>query len=377
MKAAVQEDVGALCAMAENLLDAGDVKGAMRTVDRALKADKDDPDICCLKARVVLAKGDFEGASFLAESSIRINPSHAGLHRINALAKEAKGDLKDALTEIDAAIAFGLDDAESNRIKGRILESSGYHERAASSYARAVSLDPDDLDSAEAQARQQAEISTDRNDDAGLMSAYSMLLGLEEISDGAKVRMVRMLEEKGHKDEARMLMGGPQRGSYDASVQRAAEKALRRAFTTRTSADDPDILDAIGLDPDMASKVSRYLSDIPDIAPIVPGGSDFEFMEKRSHDVIVKLKWTDLESQPELPLEKVFVSGGFRDADSAKELVAYVRRAMLSPPGHADERLSKIAMGLLKNMTVYDIINQCDLGVYEAAIVKGLIVRGQ
>lgn len=407
VKAAVQEDVGALCAMAENLLDAGDVKGAMRTVDRALKADKDDPDICCLKARVVLAKGDFEGASFLAESSIRINPSHAGLHRINALAKEAKGDLKDALTEIDAAIAFGLDDAESNRIKGRILESSGYHERAASSYARAVSLDPDDLDSAEAQARQQvaagnlngamttvtmilrhdparesavmmkAEISNDRNDDAGLMSAYSMLLGLEEISDGAKVRMVRMLEEKGHKDEARMLMGGSQRGSYDASVQRAAEKALRRAFTTRTSADDPDILDAIGLDPDMASKVSRYLSDIPDIAPIVPGGSDFEFMEKRSHDVIVKLKWTDLESQPELPLEKVFVSGGFRDADSAKELVAYVRRAMLSPPGHADERLSKIAMGLLKNMTVYDIINQCDLGVYEAAIVKGLIVRGQ
>lgn len=397
------EDAKALCAMAVNLLDAGDIKGAMRMVDRALKVDAADPDINCLKARVVLAKGDFEGASFLAENAIRVNPSHAGLHRVNALAKEAKGDLRSALAEIDAAISC-VDDAESNRIKGRILEASGYPERAANSYAKAVSLDPEDLATAEAQARQQiaagnlngaastiaailrrdptresaimmkAEVSDTRNDDAGVMSAYSMLLNLDEISDGAKIRMVRMLEERDHKVEARTLMGGPQRGSYDASVQRAAEKALRRAFTTRTSANDPDILDAIGLDPDTASKVSKYIADIPDIAPIVPEGSEFEFMEKRSHDIIVKLKWTDLESQPELPLEKVFVSGGFRDADSAKELVAYVRRAMLSPPGHADERLSKMAMGLMKNMTVYEIISQCDIGVYEAVAVKGLIV---
>lgn len=403
-KKAVQEDVGALCAMAVNLLEAGDVKGAMRTVDRALKADSGNPDINCLKARVVLAKGDFEGASFLAESAIRVNPTHSGLYRVNALAKEAKGDMKSALAEIDKAIAHGLDDAESNRIKGRILESSGYPERAANSYARAVALNPEDLETAEAQARQQivagntngakstiasvlrrdptresaimmnAEISDARNDDAGVMASYSMLLGLEEISDGVKIRMVRILEDRDHKVEARTLMGGPQRSSYDASVQRAAEKALRRAFTTRTSANDPDILDAIGLDPETASKVSKYLADIPDIAPIVPGGSEFEFMEKRSHDVIVKLKWTDLEAQPELPLEKVFVSGGFRDADSAKELVAYVRRALLSPPGHADDRLSNMAMGLMKNMTLYEIISQCDIGVYEAVAVKALIV---
>lgn len=403
-KRTVQEDVGALCAMAVNLLEAGDIKGAMRTVDRALKADPGNPDTNCLKARVVLAKGDFEGASFLAESATRINPAHPGLYRVNALAKEAKGDMRSALAEIDKAIAHGLDDAESNRIKGRILESSGYPERAANSYARAAAMDPEDLETAEAQARQQivagnmngaastiasvlrrdptresaimmkAEISDARNDDAGIMASYAMLLGLEEISDGAKIRMVRMLEDRDHKVEARTLMGGPQRSSYDASVQRAAEKALRRAFTTRTSANDPDILDAIGLDPETASKVSKYLADIPDIAPIVSEGSEFEFMEKRSHDVIVKLKWVDLEAQPELPLEKVFVSGGFRDADSAKELVAYVRRALLSPPGHADDRLSKMALGLMKNMTVYDIISQCDIGVYEAVAVKSLIV---
>ena len=399
------EDPEALYAMASNLLDAGDIKGAMRAVDRAITADPSNPDYHCLKARIILAKGDYEGASFIAEGALRTRPDDPALRRVNALAKEAKGDMKSALAEIDRAIAHGLDDAESNRIKARVLEKLGQHERAASCYARVVSLDPEDLDSAEAQARQQiavgnmsgafgtvswilrrdpsresailmkAEISAERGDDPGIMSAYSLLSALPKISDESKVRMVRILEDSGHKDEARSLMGGSQKSrKYDNAVKRAAEKVLRRAYMTKTSASDPDIMDALGLEPALAEQVTRYLADIPDCGTISPAMPDFGFLERQSHDVVLKMKWSDLEGSPDLPLEKVFILGGFREADAAKDVVAYVKRAVLSPPGQADDRLSAMAMNLLKGMSIYEIMSQCDLGVYEAVIVKNLIV---
>ncbi len=398
-------DPEACRAMAVSLLNAGNLKGAMREVDRALNASPEDPDLYCLKARIALAGGDADGASFLVGNALRIQPNHAGLRQVNALAREAKGDLKGALSEIDNAIAGGLDDAESNRIKGRILEKSGYPERAASSYAKALSLDPEDLDTAEAQARQQiasgnlsgafgtvnwilrrdarrvsvivmkAEIGRDRNDGECVLSACDELTACPEIPEDAKVRMARILEEMDLRDEARALMGGARKSQgYDDAVKRYAEKALRRAYTTRTSAYDPDILDALGLEPAVASQVSKYLSDIPEAGPINPNDPEFDYMERLSHDTIMKMKWTDLEVHPTLPLEKVFVAGGFRDADSAKMLVAYVKRAMLTSPRTSDDRLSSMAMGLIKGMSVYEIMRQCDLGVYEANAVKALIV---
>ena len=398
-------DPEACRAMAVSLLNAGNPKGAMREVDRALNASPEDPDLYCLKARIALAGGDADGASFLVGNALRIQPNHAGLRRVNALAREAKGDLRGALSEIDNAIAGGLDDAESNRIKGRILEKSGYPERAASSYAKALSLDPEDLDTAEAQARQQiasgnlsgafgtvnwilrrdarrvsaivmkAEIGRGRNDAECVLSACDDLTACPEIPEDAKVRMARILEEMDLRDEARALMGGARKSQgYDDAVKRYAEKALRRAYTTRTSAYDPDILDALGLEPAVASQVSKYLSDIPEAGPINPDDPEFDYMERLSHDTVLKMKWTDLEVHPTLPLEKVFVAGGFRDADSAKMLVAYVKRAMLTSPRTSDDRLSSMAMGLIKGMSVYEIMRQCDLGVYEANAVKALIV---
>ena len=47
---------------------------------------------------------------------------------------------------------------------------------------------------------------------------------------------------------------------------------------------------------------------------------------------------------------------------------------MASPAAEDDGHLSRIAMGLPKGMTVYEIISQCGLGVYEAASVRSMIV---
>ncbi|MDO5852830.1 MAG: tetratricopeptide repeat protein [Thermoplasmata archaeon] len=401
-----KEDPAALAAMASSLLAAGDVKGAMRNVDRALIADPESSDLICLKSAVALAGGDVEGAAFIASSALRTRPKDAGLHRALSLAREAKGDLQGALTEIDMAIANGMDGCETHMIKGRILSASGQHERAADSYGRAVSADPENTEAAEELARQKAasgdhagamaavsrilrrdparvsamvlgaELCRDAGDVDGAVSAYERMARCPTVSDEARVRMVRILEEMGLRDEARALMGGGQKpaGGYDSSVKRYAEKALRRAYTTRTSATDPDILDALGLDPGVAAEVSRYLSERPDVGQVSPSSPRFAELERVSHDVIVKMKW-DPESDPDIPLEKVFVAGGFRDADAAREAAAYIRKAMMVPvQPSADERLTGFSMALPKGMSVYEVMRQCDLGVYEARVVRSMIV---
>lgn len=401
-----REDPVALLSMSESLMEAGDLKGAMRMIDRALIADPDNPELYCHKARVALARGDVDGAAFLTGNALRTNPSHPGLHEVSALAREAKGDTRGALTEVDLAISNGLDTAAIQALKGRLLLALGKPEMAVTSFSAAVSKDPGNGDILESLASAQmtagdvpgaystvsrllrkeparlsaimmkADMCARRGDGAGLVSCCDLMASCQGVPEETKIRLVRILEEAGLRDEARMLVEGrAESHEYDVSVKRYAEKALRRAFTTRTSAGDPDILDALGLDPDVAREVSAYIAEIPDAGRISPDMDDFEAMERQSHDVIVKMKWTDLEGSPTLPLEKVFVSGGFRDADSAKALVAYVQKAMLMPlPADVGERISGLAMGLPKGLSVFEIMRQCDVGVYEARAAKDAVV---
>ena len=74
-------------------------------------------------------------------------------------------------------------------------------------------------------------------------------------------------------------------------------------------------------------------------------------------------------------VEKVFVSGNFRDADDAKRLVAYVFKAMHCDIGrNADPRVEDLSMRLPKGMGVFEIMSECGIGVYEARQVQSLII---
>ena len=100
-------------------------------------------------------------------------------------------------------------------------------------------------------------------------------------------------------------------------------------------------MNALGLDPETAAEVTAYIGEQPDYGTITPGTEAFSRMESLSRDAVMKLEWRDLEHSPRLPLERVFVQCGCRDADSAKEIVAYVLRAMLADTGrNADPRLT-------------------------------------
>lgn len=397
---AVQADPAALRSMAEALLEAGDLKGAMRSIDSALAATPDDQDLYCVKAGIVLARGDAEGASFLAASALTGNPKHAGLHRVNTLAREAKGDLRGALVEIDEAIANGLDDAESNSIKGRILAASGQPIRAIAAYTKANAQDPDDADIADELARRQistgdgkgagatasrtlrrcpgraetivlrAEAGRLSGDEDAVRDSAALLAACRDADDEQKERMKGILKDMGVPDPEAASDGGR---IWNATVKRYAEKVLRRACSTRIPADDPDIMDAMGLDPETASEVAEYMAWMPPMDGIGPSMARFDALEKGSRDIVLKLEWKDLENRPVIPLEKIFVTGGFKDADSAKRMQAYIRAA-LEAPKKDDARLSDLASGLIKGTTVYDIMKGCGLGVYEADAVKRLII---
>ncbi len=399
-------DIEAMYVMARSLNEAGDHRGALRTLAGALEADPSNVNLIRLKAEILLATGDQEGALEHASKAVGIDPEDADAHKVMGQVLMSRSDLDGALRELDFAVSKGADDADVYAARGEVLERMGSMDRASECYSAAVSRDPDRLDLAEKLARMmyarreaiaadsmlnrvlrrdprrmsaiilKAEIAHARKDEKSLMAAYDYFRKCPNPGPESTVRMVRLLEDSGHSAEAKELVVGRSQGSVaDNAVKRYSERALRRAFTMRVPPTDPDLLTSLGLDHQSVEDVRAYLGEQPDYGPINPGSDAFARMESLSKEVVMKLEWKDLEHNPKLPLERVFVQCGCEDIDAAKEIVSYVHRAMLSDPGrNPDPRLSGISMRLPKGISVYEIMRECDLGVYEAKVVQSQIV---
>ncbi len=391
--------------IASSLLAAGDCDGAMRAVDRALSADPDEPRYISLKAEIALESGDVDGAAFLAASASRSMPGDPRLRMVIGRTRAAKGDFKGAVQAYDDAIAGGMDDPEVFVAKGDAYASLGAQDKAAEAYSAAFTRDPELLDVGEKLARAmvsrkeliaadavvgkvlrrdrsrvsaillKAEIASLRSDSASLASAYDMYMSSGAQTSDATVALARLMEQSGMAAEARVLVEGKADQQAGDPVKRYVEKALRRAYAMKLPPTDPDIMGYLGLDPSMSAKVVSYMTERRDIGPISPGTDLFREMERRSLDAVTKLQWKDLEKDPDLPLAAVFVQCGFKDVDAAKDLTAYVKRAMLSDIGRrADPRLAEMSLGLPKGLTVYEIMCECSIGVYEARVVQSQII---
>ena len=399
------EDLMALAKMALSLESAGDRKGAMRTIDRALEIDPHDSDLVFVKARLVLASGDVQGALEMAQPLLASDPDHSGLHEVVGDCMAATKNHKSAVMEYSTALGCGGQPVRLLVKRSRSYEAMGETDSALADMEGAHRAAPEDMDILNKLAEMQfdagdpasmqsmeriaaehpdaravvryAEMCASFGNREGVREASNMFKMLPSPGAESTVQMVKIMEAVGMNDDAMGMMGrGPKSESVDVNVKRNAEKALRRAYTMKSDPTDPDIMAFLGLDDSMTSKVIDYISEKPDYGRITPGTDEFARMEKVSHDVVVKLEWRDLESDSRLPLEKVFAKCGFKDADDAKEAVAYIFKAMRVDVGRStDSRLSSISMGLPKGMTVYDVIRDCGLGVYEARAVLTLIVR--
>ena len=400
------EDIDALYSLAFSLEEAEDHRGALRATDRALAADPGRTEFLKLKAEILMRTGETDAAADYASLALDKDPDDADLHTILGRAMYAHGDLDGALKELDAAVSLGADDADVHAARGEVLERMGVMDRASECYSAAVSRDPGRLDLAEKLARimyarkeaiaadgmlnrilrrdprrmsailLKAEIAHARKDEKALMAAYDYFSRCPNPGPENTVRMARIMEDSGHQAEAKQLVvGKPQRDTAGNSVKRYAEKALRRAYAMKTSPTDPDLINALGLDPGTAAEVAAYLGETPDCGPIVPGTERYARMESSSRDAVRKLEWKDLERNPRLPLERVFVQCGCGDVDEAKDIVAYVLRAMLVEPGRTeDPKHIRLAMGMPKGITVYEIVQACDVGVHEAREIQAKVV---
>lgn len=392
-------------ALASSLFAAGDCDGAMRAIEPALAQEPENTKYISLKAEIALRSGDVDAAAFLASTASRSMPDDPSLHFTTGRTRAAKGDMKGAVQAYDEAIALGMDDPDIYLAKAEAYESLGMQDKAVESYSAAYSRDPDLLEVGEKLARMmmsrkeliaadsivtkilrrnpdrvsailiKAEIASARSDFKSLEAAYEMYLSSCSQTSDATVALAHMMESAGLATEARGLVGNKDDSHVEDAVKRYAEKALRRAYTMKLSPSDPDITGYMGLDPAMSAKVSAFIAERREYGTITPGTDVFREMERRSLDAVTKLQWKDLESNPELPLDAVFVQCGFRDVDAAKDLVAYIMRAMLTDIGRkADPRLADMSMGLPKGMTVYEIMVECSIGVYEARVVQGQII---
>jgi tetratricopeptide (TPR) repeat protein len=392
--------------MALSLEAAGDRKGALRAIDSVLEKDPEDPDAICIKARMQMDSGEVKQAMDAADAAVHTHPDHPGLHELLGDCYVRIGDHKAAVMEYSTVLGFTEPTVELYLKRAGAYRESGDVQSEKEDLEKALDLNPDDSEIAVKIAHIEADrgqfvaaalmmkraLATDRDlesilfyaslgasmeDEEYLSEALGMFKALHNPPTESIVHMSIILESAGMDDEALALMGRSSKSDVtSATIKRYAEKALRRAYATGTNPAGPDVLSYLGLDEETSSKVRDYLLFRPDYGRIIPNTDEFRRMERASHDLILKLEWYNLESKSDIPFEVAFVKGGFKDADDAKRVVAYISKAMQCDIGRSDDpRLSTLSMGLPKGMAVYDVMAACDLGVYEAREVLGLVVR--
>ncbi len=141
---------------------------------------------------------------------------------------------------------------------------------------------------------------------------------------------------------------------------------------SKRSLDDPGIENMLELDQATSEAVMEYLSDISEYGEIIPGTPEFVRMEELSHSAVVRAGLTDIDTEPIITIPCAFVAGGAKDADEAKMLVSYIYSAIngkMSMDMLSDD-VKDLASKVGKDMSVFDIMKEHDLGVYSARAVK-------
>ena len=116
------------------------------------------------------------------------------------------------------------------------------------------------------------------------------------------------------------------------------------------------------------TEIQEYIRKEAPYGEIVPGSPEFQKMEHASNDIIMRMGWKDLETKPKLPLDRVYVSGSFKDVDEAKRLISYIYKAM-NAKVIRDESM-KIVLDRVQGTSIYEIMKACKVGVYQARQIQ-------
>ena len=396
-----EEDPDAIKNIAESMMVMGEYRSALRQIDRAISIQGDDLSYLCLKSAILLRLGEYSNAQNLISDAIRDNPKSAILHESMGDIKMEKSEYRGALQEYEKAISLGLNIPSLLAKKGDAQQGLGYYDRSIDSYSMAVARDTENIElrydlafklyergymaRAEKEVKEIlekapedaraiilfAKIERESRKDMGITDAYKMFKS-SNIKEKDYIReMVEVLNSAGHDEEAKNLVRDEPEKFEDIRIKRSAEKVLRRAYVSRAEPDDRDLLLSLGFDEDELAEIQEYIRKEAPYGDIIPGSPEFQKMEHASNDIVMRMSWKDLETKPKLPLDRVFVSGSFKDVEEAKRLVSYVSKAM-SANVIRDDSL-KMVLDRVQGTSVYEIMRACKVGVYQARQIQMLI----
>ena len=155
----------------------------------------------------------------------------------------------------------------------------------------------------------------------------------------------------------------------DASLKKRVASVLRYAYSNLMDPMDPDVYENCNISESDAEKIIAYLGDVPNYGRIDEMSHDFEMMEMRSMDIILKCNLTELDSG-KVPIEAVFSKGGCSDVDDAKKMCSYIRTAALCDAETDNDKLVEIAMQVPHDAKLFDIVRQFSTGIYGARAIQ-------
>ncbi|MGE4577353.1 MAG: tetratricopeptide repeat protein [Candidatus Methanomethylophilaceae archaeon] len=405
------DDDEALFDIANSLYSTGDLRGAARMADRALELEPGNTEYILFRSEVYSADGDIRGAEAVVAEGLRISQEDPVLWEKDGDLRSSLGDIPGALAAYQNAMKYADGGNCTIYIKhGDLRSKIGDIEGAISDYSMAVSkcgsdntarnrlasayyangdiMDADRVvdavlseepDNAEALVTK-ARIFSERRNQPGVLEMYKKLLRTNNPDPKLLEEMSDILLRSGRSQEATVLSQraaiksgteGDEEMAPD-SIKRYAERLLRRAYVSKRSLDDPGIENMLELDQATSEAVISYLSDITEYGEIIPGTPEFVRMEELSHNAVIRAGLTDIDTEPIITIPCAFVAGGAKDADEAKMLVSYIYSALnrkMSIEMLSDD-IKDLASKTVKDMSVFDIMKEHELGVYSARAVK-------
>lgn len=405
-----ESDPESLFNIARSLYSTGDLTGAARLTDRALDADPGNLEFITFRVEIYSALRDTGGALAVIRKGLEYAESPGRLLELEGDTQAKIENYGDAAESYRKAIDSGNDGHDVYVKRGDVLEKIGNSEGAISDYLTAVSKSGSDntsrvrlasiyvsygnLEEADNVIRVvledepenpkalalRAEIYSKTGNTEGLKEVYEHLTE-HGVADKETLKKVSaLLSEHGLQQESSALYmkaaGESEKDSPEVSdaIKRQSEKLLRRAYVSKRPLDDPGIVGMLDPGNGTVDKVMSYLSDIREYGPIVPGTPEFERMESLSHYAVVRAELKNIDEEPLISVSSAFVAGGAKDADEAKTLVSYIFEVFNTEIriDHLSEELTELAFGLDENITVYDLMKDHHLGVYNARAIKEL-----
>jgi len=372
----------------------GDLDAAESSYNRAILLKVDSPELWLSKASVQESKENLVGAIESLNQILNLDPDNvfALVKKANILKRVERFD--EALYIIDIAIPICPDDIRLYKIKRNICEAFGRYNQILDLTEAIYEMDPNnesnDIESAKMFSRMELpdeavkvlERALKRNPDSipvlNAMKSVFLVAGDAPKFESTNGKIKELVPSEApapkvvqkEKDQDVNFRPEP-RIQVPVAVKRNSERVLRRTYLSNTSIRDLDMANLLGLDEKESKTIVDYLADIEPYGIIDIESSKYERMEKLSMHMMISGNIKEIDLDPMVSLPSAYVAGGCKDADEAKQLMAFVAKVLDSKTDGTVLNNRDLDLGSVNgDMPLTEIMRRLHVGLYTAKAVK-------